>query len=66
MALNKESMDSHFSLVVYEVFIFSRFVPKVVNGGIAGIVGVTCVFPIDLVKTRMQNQQDGKKLYKNV
>ncbi|CAH8605370.1 hypothetical protein MS3_00009165 [Schistosoma haematobium] len=55
MALNKESMDSHFS-----------FVPKVVNGGIAGIVGVTCVFPIDLVKTRMQNQQDGKKLYKNV
>lgn len=66
MALNKESMDSHFSLVVYEVFIFARFVPKVVNGGIAGIVGVTCVFPIDLVKTRMQNQQDGKKLYKNV
>ncbi|WAR08629.1 GHC1-like protein, partial [Mya arenaria] len=27
-------------------------VPKVINGSIAGIVGVTCVFPIDLVKTR--------------
>ncbi|KAH8858054.1 Mitochondrial glutamate carrier 1 [Schistosoma japonicum] len=55
MALSRESVDSHFS-----------FVPKIVNGGIAGIVGVTCVFPIDLVKTRMQNQQEGKKLYRNV
>ena len=27
-----------------------------INGGIAGIVGVICVFPLDLVKTRMQNQ----------
>ncbi|XP_070188555.1 mitochondrial glutamate carrier 1-like [Littorina saxatilis] len=41
-------MDSQFS-----------FLPRIINGGIAGIVGVTCVFPIDLVKTRLQNQQPG-------
>lgn len=36
---------------------------KLINGGIAGIVGVTCVFPIDLAKTRLQNQQNGSRLY---
>jgi len=41
-------------------------VPKVINGGIAGIVGVTCVFPIDLVKTRLQNQQENARVYKNL
>ncbi|XP_055335632.1 mitochondrial glutamate carrier 1-like [Paramacrobiotus metropolitanus] len=44
-------------------------VPKVINGGIAGIIGVSCVFPIDLVKTRLQNQQtgpDGKRMYNNM
>lgn len=53
-----ESEADHFSLL-----------PKIVNGGIAGIVGVTCVFPIDLVKTRLQNQQvtaEGHKMYKNL
>jgi len=45
------------------------YLPRIINGGIAGIVGVTCVFPIDLVKTRMQNQQigpGGERMYKSL
>ncbi|CAD5216767.1 unnamed protein product [Bursaphelenchus okinawaensis] len=36
------------------------YLPKILNGGFAGIVGVTCVFPMDLVKTRLQNQRSIK------
>uniref|UniRef100_A0A8C6WY94 Solute carrier family 25 member 22a n=1 Tax=Neogobius melanostomus TaxID=47308 RepID=A0A8C6WY94_9GOBI len=36
---------------------------KLINGGIAGLIGVSCVFPIDLAKTRLQNQQNGQRLY---
>ncbi|XP_062262601.1 solute carrier family 25 member 55a isoform X2 [Platichthys flesus] len=39
---------------------------KLINGGIAGIVGVTCVFPIDLAKTRLQNQRPGQQVYKSM
>ncbi|XP_042364476.1 solute carrier family 25 member 55a isoform X2 [Plectropomus leopardus] len=39
---------------------------KLINGGIAGIVGVTCVFPIDLAKTRLQNQRRGQQVYKSM
>uniref|UniRef100_A0A183CP99 RPOL_N domain-containing protein n=1 Tax=Globodera pallida TaxID=36090 RepID=A0A183CP99_GLOPA len=45
------------------------YLPKVLNGGFAGIVGVTCVFPIDLCKTRLQNQRvgpDGSIQYKGI
>ncbi|CAF4459090.1 unnamed protein product, partial [Adineta steineri] len=38
-------------------------------GSIAGAVGATAVYPIDLVKTRMQNQRStsivGERLYRN-
>uniref|UniRef100_T1J5G8 L-lactate dehydrogenase n=1 Tax=Strigamia maritima TaxID=126957 RepID=T1J5G8_STRMM len=43
--------------------------PKIINGGIAGIIGVSCVFPLDLVKTRLQNQQvgpNGELMYRNM
>lgn len=46
-----------------------RLVPKIINGGIAGIIGVSCVFPLDLVKTRLQNQQvgpNGEKMYSSM
>ncbi|VDO99852.1 unnamed protein product [Heligmosomoides polygyrus] len=45
------------------------YVPKIMNGGLAGVVGVTCVFPIDLVKTRLQNQPilpNGEVQYKGI
>ncbi|XP_043484776.1 mitochondrial glutamate carrier 1-like isoform X1 [Leptopilina heterotoma] len=38
-----------------------KLIPKIVNGGIAGIIGVSVVFPLDLVKTRLQNQVIGPK-----
>ncbi|XP_034979762.2 mitochondrial glutamate carrier 1 isoform X1 [Zootoca vivipara] len=39
---------------------------KLINGGAAGIIGVTCIFPIDLVKTRLQNQRSGQQVYKSM
>lgn len=53
-------------MFLFLMIIFSSLLPKVINGGIAGIVGVSCVFPIDLVKTRLQNQQEGARVYKNM
>uniref|UniRef100_A0A7S1CAX8 Uncharacterized protein n=1 Tax=Bicosoecida sp. CB-2014 TaxID=1486930 RepID=A0A7S1CAX8_9STRA len=41
---------------------------KLVVGAIAGIVGTSAAFPLDMVKTRMQSQKvgpDGTKVYKN-
>ncbi|XP_048354941.1 mitochondrial glutamate carrier 1-like isoform X2 [Sphaerodactylus townsendi] len=39
---------------------------KLINGGAAGIIGVTCIFPIDLIKTRLQNQRTGQQIYKSM
>lgn len=44
---------------------FCSLPAKLINGGVAGLVGVTCVFPIDLAKTRLQNQQ-GIQVYKGM
>lgn len=44
---------------------FRSLPAKLINGGVAGLVGVTCVFPIDLAKTRLQNQQ-GIQVYKGM
>ena len=43
-----------------------RLLPKIINGGIAGIIGVSVVFPLDLVKTRLQSQKvgpNGERIY---
>lgn len=39
---------------------------KIIDGAIAGIVGVASVFPIDLAKTRLQNQRVGSEAYKSM
>ncbi|XP_057313712.1 mitochondrial glutamate carrier 2-like [Hydractinia symbiolongicarpus] len=52
----------------------SSFSAKLLNGAIAGSVGTCCVFPLDLAKTRLQDQrtvsraggQVVKRLYKNL
>lgn len=41
-------------------------VAKIFNGGLAGIIGVASVFPIDLAKTRLQNQRVGSEAYKSM
>ena len=68
------NFDLLFCLEQFKIFVLTpyfvyRLLPKIINGGIAGIIGVSCVFPLDLVKTRLQNQQvgpNGEKMYKNM
>ena len=37
---------------------------KLLAGGAAGIVGTTCIYPIDLIKTRIQNEHSSVGLWK--
>ncbi|KAH0500070.1 Mitochondrial glutamate carrier 1 [Microtus ochrogaster] len=39
---------------------------KFINSSITGLIGVTCVFPIDLAQTGLQNQQNGQCVYASV
>lgn len=46
-----------------------KLLPKIINGGIAGVIGVSVVFPLDLVKTRLQNQvvgPAGERMYSSM
>ncbi|TFJ98588.1 ribonuclease-like [Platysternon megacephalum] len=51
---------------VLRVCTVSGLPAKLINGGVAGIIGVTCVFPIGLTKTRLQNQRRGQQAYKSI
>ena len=45
------------------------FAGKLVVGGLAGILGTSCVFPLDYSKTKLQNQKigpNGERMYKGV
>jgi len=42
------------------------FVANLMAGGIAGVVGASTMFPLDMVKTRLQSQKEGKRLYSGV
>lgn len=46
----------------------NSFGSNLVFGGIAGVIGTTTVFPLDMVKTRLQNQrvEAGVKPYNGV
>jgi solute carrier family 25 glutamate transporter 18/22 len=55
MAATHEAKGTNFPLVA-----------KIINGGVAGMVGVASLFPIDLAKTRLQNQTVGNEVYKSM
>jgi solute carrier family 25 aspartate/glutamate transporter 12/13 len=73
--LDAWSRDALRSDAMTELSLKDRFINGVIKiatktlyGGIAGAIGATAVYPIDMVKTRMQNQRNNPgapQLYKN-
>ncbi|QPG76648.1 hypothetical protein FOA43_004040 [Brettanomyces nanus] len=59
MVSSTESSDASFSLYPFFSSVYSFLL-----GSIAGAIGATVVYPIDMLKTRMQNQR-GKGIYKS-
>lgn len=46
-----------------------QLLPKIINGAVGSMTGVACVYPLDFVKTRLQNQQigpNGEKQYASI
>jgi hypothetical protein len=52
LEMNIEQTTNNFSDSDY-ILLMAK---KLLAGGVAGIVGTTCIYPIDLVKTRLQNE----------
>jgi hypothetical protein len=66
----KISIDHHQLLSTMEVktYTTTSFQTKLLCGGIAGICGTSLIFPLDIVKTRLQNQTSlplEKRIYRN-
>lgn len=59
MVSSSESSDPSFSLYPFISSVYSF-----VLGSVAGAIGATIVYPIDMLKTRMQNQR-GRGIYKS-
>eukprot|EP00761_Pharyngomonas_kirbyi_P005588 gb/GECH01005593.1/.p1 GENE.gb/GECH01005593.1/~~gb/GECH01005593.1/.p1 ORF type:complete len:393 (+),score=89.52 gb/GECH01005593.1/:1-1179(+) len=54
------SSEPEYGILMRSLINLYNFVKRFAIGGIAGAIGATAVYPIDLVKTRMQNQRSGK------
>jgi len=53
-------------VIVKELDIGKAIWKNLIMGGTAGIIGACCTYPLDMVKTRMQNQKSGaQRMYKN-
>jgi len=63
MSSQKNSQIPQQKVVIKEVDLKKTILKNLVMGGTAGIIGACCTYPLDMVKTRMQNQKASQKLY---